>query len=82
MLLPDLLRKRLSMSDLGAADADKRQYRLYYEQCLRLVRPGGLLVFDNVLWKGRVASPEVCISLFGRPKLQAIPGASRVSMLS
>ena len=33
-------------------------YRAYYEQLLRLVRPGGVIAVDNVLWYGRVAHPE------------------------
>ena len=41
------------------ADADKRAYQQYLEQLLQLVRPGGVIVADNVLWYGRVANPEV-----------------------
>ena len=41
------------------ADADKRAYQEYFEQLLQLVRPGGVIVADNVLWYGRVADPEV-----------------------
>lgn len=33
-------------------------YRGYYEQLLQLVRPGGVIAIDNVLWYGRVADPE------------------------
>jgi len=40
--------------DLAFIDADKTGYAGYYEQCLRLLRPGGLIVVDNVLWNGRV----------------------------
>lgn len=43
--------------DLAFIDADKRGYESYYERCLALVRPGGVLVFDNMLWSGRVAQP-------------------------
>lgn len=46
-----------------AADADKRAYGKYYELCLQLVQPGGIIVLDNVLWYGKVADPEVCASL-------------------
>jgi predicted O-methyltransferase YrrM len=38
--------------------ADKTGYGAYYEASLRLVRPGGLLVLDNTLRRGRVASPD------------------------
>ena len=41
------------------ADADKRGYRAFYELALQLVRPGGLIAIDNVLWYGKVADPEV-----------------------
>ena len=45
--------------DLGFIDADKRAYREYYEALLELVRPGGLIIVDNVLWYGKVADAEV-----------------------
>lgn len=41
--------------DLAFIDADKTSYESYYDACLRLVRPGGLLVLDNTLRRGRVA---------------------------
>ena len=44
--------------DLAFIDADKPNYAGYYEACLRLVRPGGLICIDNVLWSGRVADPS------------------------
>ena len=43
--------------DLAFIDADKQNYDNYYERCLRLVRSGGLLLVDNVLWGGSVADP-------------------------
>jgi caffeoyl-CoA O-methyltransferase len=43
--------------DFAFIDADKPNYRVYYEHCLQLVRPGGLIVLDNTLWSGRVADP-------------------------
>jgi O-methyltransferase len=39
-------------------DADKPNYATYYELGLRLVRPGGLIAFDNVLWGGLVVDPR------------------------
>ncbi|MGB6145418.1 MAG: hypothetical protein WBG33_14090, partial [Rhodanobacter sp.] len=43
--------------DFAFIDADKSGYDDYYERCLRLLRPGGLLAIDNVLWGGAVAQP-------------------------
>ncbi|HEX7226013.1 MAG TPA: O-methyltransferase [Candidatus Limnocylindria bacterium] len=43
--------------DLAFIDADKPAYDAYYEGCLRVVRPGGLILIDNVLQGGRVAEP-------------------------
>ena len=43
--------------DLAFIDADKPGYDAYYEGCLRVVRPGGLILLDNVLQAGRVADP-------------------------
>src|SRR5215216_3704232 len=44
--------------DLVFIDADKENYVNYYEACFPLVRPGGLIVADNVLWSGKVLNPE------------------------
>src|SRR5580658_5795966 len=44
--------------DLAFIDADKENYDGYYERALRLVRPGGLILLDNVLWDGAVADPK------------------------
>ena len=44
--------------DLGFIDADKTGYDAYYERGLKLLRPGGVMLFDNVLWSGRVADPS------------------------
>ena len=44
--------------DLAFIDANKDDYDAYYERCLRLVRRGGVILIDNVLWGGSVADPE------------------------
>lgn len=44
--------------DFAFVDADKENYLGYYEHCLTLLRPGGVIAFDNVLWSGRVADPS------------------------
>ena len=43
--------------DFAFIDADKVNYDNYYERALKLVRPGGLIAIDNVLWEGAVADP-------------------------
>ncbi|MBD2165238.1 class I SAM-dependent methyltransferase [Calothrix membranacea FACHB-236] len=45
--------------DFAFIDADKVNYDGYYERALQLIRPGGLIAIDNVLWSGRVANPEI-----------------------
>jgi len=40
-------------------DADKINYRLYYEQGLKLIRSGGIIAIDNVLWGGKVSDPDI-----------------------
>ena len=44
--------------DFAFVDADKAQYPDYYERLLELLRPSGLIAFDNVLWGGQVIDPE------------------------
>lgn len=58
--------------DLAYIDADKPGYPTYYERCLELVRPGGLVLLDNMLLNGRVAQP-----IEGTP-----PGVSVIKALS
>lgn len=40
--------------DMAFIDADKGNYQAYFDRCLTLLRPGGLICVDNVLWDGRV----------------------------
>jgi predicted O-methyltransferase YrrM len=58
--------------DFAFIDADKPSYDAYYEACLQLVRPGGLIVADNVLWSGAVADPAVT-----DPETEAIRALNR-----
>ncbi|WP_047237849.1 class I SAM-dependent methyltransferase [Chromobacterium subtsugae] len=44
--------------DLAFIDADKPSYRDYYEACLQLVRPGGVIAIDNIFLSGRVVAPK------------------------
>ncbi|HAD09532.1 MAG TPA: SAM-dependent methyltransferase [Porticoccaceae bacterium] len=59
----ETLRKKTEAGEQGSydfafIDADKTGYRQYYEQCLQLLRTGGLIAIDNVLWGGSVIDPE------------------------
>jgi predicted O-methyltransferase YrrM len=44
--------------DFAFIDADKENYAHYFERALVLLRPGGLIAVDNVLWSGKVLDPE------------------------
>lgn len=52
-----MARGKAGRYDFAFIDADKENYDGYYERCLQLLRPGGLIVIDNVLWSGHVARP-------------------------
>lgn len=54
-----LASKRAGTFDYAFIDADKSNYDVYYEKCLELIRPGGLIAIDNTLWDGKVADPTV-----------------------
>jgi predicted O-methyltransferase YrrM len=43
--------------DVVFGDAAKEEYSAYLDEALRLLRPGGIVAFDNALWHGRVADP-------------------------
>ncbi|WP_243312005.1 O-methyltransferase [Fundidesulfovibrio agrisoli] len=44
--------------DMAFIDADKGNYQNYFDKCLALVRPGGVVAVDNTLWYGRVVDPD------------------------
>jgi caffeoyl-CoA O-methyltransferase len=44
--------------DLAFIDADKETYDLYYEATLKILRPGGIIALDNMLWYGKVLAPS------------------------
>lgn len=54
-----ILNSEVCSYDFAFVDAEKRMYDEYFELLLQLVRVGGLIVVDNVLWHGKVADPEV-----------------------
>jgi caffeoyl-CoA O-methyltransferase len=60
----DTLDERLAAGEGGSydfafIDADKTAYPGYYERCFKLLRPGGVMLFDNMLWDGKVADQAV-----------------------
>ena len=57
--LRDLAGTQRGGFDFAFIDADKSGYEAYYEACLELLRPGGLVALDNMLWSGKVADANV-----------------------
>src|SRR5271155_1973055 len=49
---------RQNSFDFAFIDADKTGYAKYYDCAFELVRPGGVIMVDNVLWSGRIADPK------------------------
>src|SRR5882762_9307887 len=62
--------------DLIFIDADKANYSNYYEACLPLLKPGGLIVGDNVLWSGKVVElkdADALASVAFDRRVQSVP---------
>ena len=53
-----LAQGRENSFDFAFIDADKGNYANYYERVLKLMRPGGLMAIDNVLWHGQILNPD------------------------
>jgi predicted O-methyltransferase YrrM len=67
--------------DLVFIDADKTGYDGYYEAALKLIRPGGVIALDNMLYSGQVADPKAKGNAAALAALNAkIHGDSRVDM--
>ena len=56
--LDAMIAREAGLYDLAFIDADKPNYGGYYERVLKLLRPGGLVALDNMLWSGAVADPK------------------------
>lgn len=56
--LDGLIAEGVPQFDIAFIDPDKPNMPNYYERCLKLVRKGGLILSDNVLWSGRIIDPE------------------------
>ncbi len=54
----DVLNNIDHVIDLAFVDADKIRYDLYYETLLPRMKPAGFMIFDNMLWNGRVLHPQ------------------------
>ena len=54
----DTLKSLSGSIDMAFIDADKENYGNYYEELVRLLKPGGLIVADNTLWSGKVLEPK------------------------
>lgn len=52
--------------DFAFVDADKENYWNYHERLMRLIKVGGIIVYDNTLWGGTVAKPETSTSEWRR----------------
>lgn len=57
--LDEMIADNAAPFDFAFIDADKTNYDGYYERVLQLVRPGGLIALDNMLWSGQVANPKI-----------------------
>ena len=68
--------------DFAFIDADKTNYDIYYEQCLKLIKQGGIIALDNVLWNGRVLdeTTEEKTTIAIRKLNEKIYNDSRVTM--
>ncbi|KAM1062049.1 hypothetical protein ACFX14_026330 [Malus domestica] len=57
--------------DFAFIDADKVNYWNYHERLMKLLKVGGIVVYDNTLWRGTVVMPDELIPEFMKPGKQA-----------
>ncbi|CAI0377744.1 unnamed protein product [Linum tenue] len=58
-----LLQEKEGSFDFAFVDADKHNYGNYHDRLMKLVKVGGVIIYDNVLWGGTVANPDGDINL-------------------
>tara|TARA_Y100001960_G_C14683467_1_gene832473 strand:+ start:845 stop:1480 length:636 start_codon:yes stop_codon:yes gene_type:complete len=56
--LKNLEKLQINTFDFAFIDADKVNYIEYYKRCMKLIKPGGIIVLDNMLWGGKVLNPD------------------------
>lgn len=79
--LKKMVLKREGPFDMAFIDADKSGYDGYYEACLKLLKPGGVIALDNMLYSGEVAAPRPQGNAAALAKLNAkIHADKRVDM--
>jgi predicted O-methyltransferase YrrM len=79
--LKKMIVKREGPFDLAFIDADKSGYDGYYESCLKLIKPGGVIALDNMLYSGEVAAAKPQGNAAALAKLNAkIHADKRVDM--
>jgi len=51
--------KEAETFDFAFIDADKNNYINYYETCMKLIRPGGIIAVDNTVWSGKILRDDI-----------------------
>lgn len=57
----DMLDKVKGSFDMAFIDAAKSYYRIFFDKCLKMMKPGGIILSDNVLYQGMIASDELVV---------------------
>jgi len=57
--LNSLVEKEAETFDFAFIDADKNNYINYYETCMKLIRPGGIIAVDNTVWSGKILRDDI-----------------------
>jgi predicted O-methyltransferase YrrM len=57
----DMLDEVEGSFDMAFIDAAKSYYRVFFDKCLKMMKPGGIILSDNVLYQGMIASDELIV---------------------